>query len=386
MRRRLSAGCQWSIVSRFARMGESGWMSVHHRVGRFPVPALLVTALLSTGCMSTMQSTTGDVMSDYSTRHLIPWVLASGDTGIACETGVSMVSFLVSFERVTDPPYGAAIPTLLSAGICAQEQAYEADLASRRAIRRADVPAAKDARYLEKRFNVVAARRFLSAWEATVSMFGEPGAGCPDFETRYEELVYTLGMVSVVQALQHDMAAESRVGVPLDAPAKAARATECLNNTRWWGVPQALRAVIWVSIPGTAPEGGDPWYELDQAAAIGEKAGVRLAHAIQAQAAVGAGRDDVLKKVIEAHARSLAATPPAAEWATVDRFGTLQVQNLSDRMWTDAEGHRTPFGALGSFPESAEDDDGDDLLDGLGEETPAAEPTPPGASPAAEES
>jgi len=344
--------------------------------------------LALSGCMGTLQSQTGDVMSDYSPRHLIPWVLASGDTGMACETGVSMASFLISFERVTDPPYGAAVPTLLSAGVCAQELAYEADLASRRAIRRADVPAAKDARILEKRFNVVAARRYLSAWQATVDMFGEPGDGCPEFETRYDELVYTLGMVSVVQALQHDMAAESRVGVPLDAPAKAARATACLNNDRWWGVPQALRAVIWLSIPGTAPDGADPWYELQQAAAIGEKAGVRLAHAFQAQAAVGSGREDVLRQTIQAHAKSLDATPSNKEWATVDAFGTLQVQNLSDRLWTDAEGHRTPFGGLGTFPASPDEDDGDDLLDGLEPEAPAppaAASTPPGAPPAAEE-
>ncbi len=356
------------------------------------IAAMGALAVALAGCMSTFQSTTGDVMSDYSTRHLIPWVLANGDTGIACETGVSMVSFLVSFERVTDPPHGAAIPTLLSAGVCAQEQAYEADLASRRAIRRADVPAAKDARILEKRHNVVAARRYLAAWQAMVAMFGEPGAACPIFETRYEELVYTLGMVSVVQALQHDMAAESRVGVPLDAPAKAARGTACLNNDRWWGVPQALRAVIWVSVPGTAPDGADAWAELEQATAIGEKAGVRLAHAFQAQAAAGAGREDVLKQAIVAHAESLKQTPPADEWATVDRFGTLQVQNLSDRLWTDAEGHRTPFGGLGTFPTAPEDDEDDDLLDGLGVDEPAASTEPaapaaaaPGASPAAEE-
>lgn len=346
---------------------------------------VIATGLLLAGCMGTFQSTTGDVMSDYSERHLIPWVLANGDTGIACETGVSMVSFLVSFERVTDPPYGAAIPTLLSAAVCAQEQAYEADLASRRAIRRADVPAAKDARILEKRHNVVAARRYLAAWQALVAKFGEPGESCPEFESRYDELIYTLGLVSVVQALQHDMAAESRVGVPLDAPAKAARGTDCLNNERWWGVPQALRAVIWTSIPGTAPEGADPWDELAQAAAIGEKAGVRLAHAFQAQAAVGTGKEDVLKQTIAAHAKSLDATPPAKQWATVDRFGTLQVLNLSDRLWTDAEGHRTPFGGLGSFPEEPEEEDDGDLLDGLVDEPAAPAEAAPGAPPAAEE-
>lgn len=348
-----------------------------------PALALAVAATLG-GC--SIHGMTGDVMADYSTEHLIPWVLESGDTGMACETGVSLGGFLISFGRVTDPPHRAAIPTLLSAAVCAQEQAYEADLRSRRAIRAANVPEAKDARTVEKRQNVVAARRFLAAWQSTVAQYGMPGEGCPELESNYDELVYTLGLLSVVQALQHDMAAESKAGVPLDAPARAARATECLNNARWWGVPQALRAVVWVSVPGTAPDGADPWYELAQAAKVGEQAGVRLAHAIQAQAAVGAGRDDVLRAAIEAHAASLARTPPAAKWTTVDRIATQQITALSDRIWTDAEGHRTPFGALGDFPVDPEVEEGDDLLDGLTPEpTPAPTEAPAGASPADQE-
>lgn len=339
----------------------------------------LAVMLGSSGCINQL---TGDVMAAYSADHLIPYLLASGDTGMACETGVSLGGFLASFGRVTDPPHRSAIPTLLSAGVCAQELAFEADLRSRRAFFHGQAPEAKDGRIEEQRQNVIAARRFFEAWQRTEAQYGEPGAGCPEFDERYDELAYLLGLVSVLQALQHDLAADGAAGVPLDAPRKAARAAECVNNARWWGVPNALRAVVWTSIPGSAPPGADPWYELSQASALGRKAGVRFAEAIEAQAAWGAGRQDVLEMVIRTHARSLAETPPAAKWKTIDRLATLQILTLSDRIWTKAKGHRTPFGQLGTLPGDAEavspSDEEDDLLDGLGDEpAPAAEVTSP---------
>lgn len=332
--------------------------------------ALFATLGLS-GCVNQM---TGDVMSAYSADHLIPYLLEAGDTGMACETGVSLGSFLASFGRVTDEPHRTAIPTLLSAGVCAQEMAFEADLRSRRAFFRGIATEAKDARIEEQRHNVAAARRFFEAWQRTVAGYGEPGGKCPEFDERFDELAYLLGLVSVLQALQHDLAADGSVGVPLDAPRKAARATECLNNARWWGVPNAIRAVVWTSIPGSAPEGADPWYELSQASTLGRQAGVRLAEAIEAQAAWGAGRRDVLEAVIRSHAKSLAETPSAAKWKTVDRIATLQIQALSDRIWTEAQGHRTPFGRLGTLPGDSAAPAGDpegegDLLDGLVDES-----------------
>lgn len=342
--------------------------------------AIAALAGMSTGCTSTFYSTTGDVMTSYTADHLIPHILSTGDIGMTCETGVSMGGFLVSFGRVTDAPHLSAVPTLVGAGVCSQIDAFEADLRSRRAVRAGDSAEAIDARIEEKRHNTVTAKRFLAAWDSTIAEFGQPGGSCPEFESRYAELVYTLGLIASVQALQHDMAADGQAGVPLDAPAQAARATQCLNNDRWWGVPQALRAVIWISVPGIGPEGVDPWAELEQAAALGSKAGVRLPHAVYGQAAFGAGKDDVLRTVIKATADSLAATPAADEWKTLDAIAVMQVQALSDRIWTDAEGHRTPFRAMGTFPGADEEDEGDDLLDGLEDDEPAPDPTPPGGA------
>ena len=38
----------------------------------------------------------------------------------------------------------------------------------------------------------------------------------------------------------------------------------------------------------------------------------------------------------------------------------LQAQNISDRIWTEQEGHRTPYGSFGELPDADEDDDEDE--------------------------
>ncbi|MCA9538038.1 MAG: hypothetical protein KC620_04085 [Myxococcales bacterium] len=320
---------------------------------------------------------TGDVMAAYSADHLIPYVIEYGDVGMACETGVSMGAFLASFGRVTDDPHRAAVPTWVSAGLCAQAAAYEEQLRVLRAFYRGDANEAADAQANERRNHVVAARRFYDAYQRTVKQYGPAGDKCPEFDERYDEMVWLQGMLAAVQGVQHDQASSMTVGIPLDVPRKVERGLKCLDDTRWWGVPQALRAAIWTTVPGTAPEGTDPWAVLQASADKGAKAGVRLAQAVQAQAAFGAGRTDLLKAVIKAHAASLKETPPAKRWKLLDAMATMQIETLSDRLWTQATGHRTPFGELGKLPDDdkggAVEDDG--AFDGL-ELEPATPPAP----------
>ena len=64
---------------------------------------------------------TGDVMSDYTVKHLSPYVLGTQDLSMACEMGASLGPFLLSFERVTDQPDMAAVPTYMTAALCAEQ-------------------------------------------------------------------------------------------------------------------------------------------------------------------------------------------------------------------------------------------------------------------------
>jgi hypothetical protein len=65
---------------------------------------------------------------------------------------------------------------------------------------------------------------------------------------------------------------------------------------------------------------------------------------------------------------SLATQTPSAAWLTLDRMALVQARIVSDRIWTEAKGHRTPFGAFGKLPQVEKEEDtsgSDSLLDDL---------------------
>ena len=305
---------------------------------------------------------TGDVMSEYASDHMLPYLLAYGDTDVACATGQAMGSFLNSFERVTDPPHKAAIPTLISAATCAQNAAWEVDLRALRAIKEGRVNDAKDARVVEKTAHSLAARRLDEAYRRTLSLFQDPADGCPELNNSKEELVWLMGMLAGIQSAQHDQAGGGTVGVPLNVPVDASRGAACLNNERWWGVPKALQGAIWATVPGSGPDGVDPWEVMKDAAKLGDSKGVRLSHAVYLQAAASGGRNHLVPQILPKLAAAFVDKAPPADWRTLDRMAYLQAQNVSDRIWTEQEGHRTPYGSLGELPGGSDSEyDSDDI-------------------------
>ncbi|MDF1565612.1 MAG: hypothetical protein P1V51_21420 [Deltaproteobacteria bacterium] len=340
---------------------------MNHRVRLFVTLACIGSGGLSAGCRGTLYRQTGKVMSGYTVEHMVPALMSDDDVGMACETGVSMGGFLMSFERVTDVPEQAGSVTMLSAAMCAEAEAWEAELRGLRALHEGRATAAQDARIAEKRAHSLAARRFLRAFELSEAAFGEVGGACPKLDEG-EGAFYLLGLSAGLLALIHDRAAEGEAGVPMDIPAKVIRAADCIEDAKWWGAPGALKAALWTSVPGSAPEGTDPWAALDTAAATGEIAGVRLARAFQVQAAGATGRDDLLRTKVTAHAASLVEQPSNPEWKLLDRYATHLILHESDRIWTKNSGHRTPLGALGEFPGASEEPVDDSLLEGLEDE------------------
>jgi hypothetical protein len=350
--------------------------------------ALCLSAALAafggTGCRSMLYSQTGDVTSHFAVEHMTPYVLGTDDADAACMTGVALGNFTMAFERVTDRPDLAALSALVSAALCAEGQAWEAELESIRLSRAGRSDEAQDARLREKRLHARAARRYHAAWKRLVAAWGTPGADCPEIETRPEKALYLMGLIAGAQSVLHDRAAEGEVGVPLDVPRQAARGSECLRNDLWFGAPAALRAGIWLGVPGAAPEGTDPWQVLSDAAALSDLGGVRIARAVQIESLAAAGRQDDVKTAITAYAQSVAAHPVNPEYRLLDTNAHLIVLQMSDRIWTREVGHRTPANALGTFPAPAgtpAEDPG--LFDGLDATPTPAAPGSPTSAPAA---
>jgi len=183
-----------------------------------------------------------------------------------------------------------------------------------------------------------------------------------------DEVALLFGLLSGLNAVLHDRRGTGAGQVPVDVVPRVGRVALCLESERWFFGPQSLQAAAWVTIPGSAPVGTDPWVALAEAAANGEPSGVRLARALEVYLAYNAGRTDHAKRAIVAHAASLASVPMSEEWALLDTYATSVSTQISDLIWIEETGHRTPvFGQLPTVtvPEAPDDLFGDDPFNDL---------------------
>lgn len=331
----------------------------------FRLAALLAGVMVLQGC-SVIYKTTGDILVNYGRSEMTPYLLTYDDMGMACATGEGLTPFLVSFESVHAKPTRLAVLTNSMAAVCADNMALQEELRYGRAMRRGDTPEAQDARTLQKRHSEVAASRLYESYLRSVKQYGEVehGGQCPRLRSEFDELVFMVGLISGVQALLHDATADVAVGVPRDIAAKVERAATCLDSEKWWGVPQGIRASLWNILPMLAPEGVDAWAELESSVDQGYAAGVRLASALYVVTGYSVGDDERVRRGIRGFAANNEELDP--DYAMLDAISGFMVEGVSDRLWTEATGQRTPFKRLGTFwddtRDSSSDVDIDDLL------------------------
>src|SRR5690606_40769882 len=123
---------------------------------------------------------------------------------------------------------------------------------------------AKDARIREKRAFAVAAQRQYQAYQHMVAEFGAPGEQCTKL-SKSEQIYWVLGNLAGMQAVMSDLRAGSVVNVPKDIAMKTVRGLQCVDNQRWWGLPQALQGGAWIMMPDNAPRGTEGGREMEPA-------------------------------------------------------------------------------------------------------------------------
>ena len=154
-------------------------------------------------CVSGVLCTvTGDTINGYTRQHLIPYLMQQGDLDTACGLGLSMGAFLNSFERVIDSPHRAAVPTLISAASCFEEDAWQAELQYLRAVGKAQISEATDARITQQLAHAKAASALYTAYQRMRLMFGVEGTECPDLSSDEDQLLWLLGHIAGIQAVQ----------------------------------------------------------------------------------------------------------------------------------------------------------------------------------------
>jgi hypothetical protein len=341
---------------------------------------MLLSTLLLAGCAAKIDRFTLDRVVDRG--GAVP------DTGKACAMGAALAFPLGSLTR-NEPHLALTVAEGVGA-VCDEVTAWEAELASLRAKHNAAglgegrVAEITDARLEAVRAHARTAARFETSFQQLQAAYGPVGEGeCPKIAEK-DEFAYLFGLVTGTLALLHDRASGGANDVPMDRLGAIARGAACLDDARWWSVPSALRGSAWATIPGSGPEGTDPWELLEEAATMGEASGVRVARAMQVLIASNSGEMAVLAASLQKHAASLQATPPNPDWRLLDTYAYEVSLHQSDLLWTEERGHRTEvFGTVPgepTVPEPAPDPFASDPF-GAG----PAEPEPEGTAQKKEE-
>jgi hypothetical protein len=315
---------------------------------RCKIPLILLLPLILSTC-SLIHKNTGNVLISFAEDETVPYVLASNDLDLGCAMSKAFTPFILSFSRVTKPPNELAIMLYLLAGSCSEVKAWEEELRYLRAVYSKNVLEAQDARIAQKRLLNQAARRQLAGYNSLVLAIAEPGGECPVFNSDNVELYWLIGLLDGLQAMLNDLATEGSANVPLDIASKVGRGAGCLDNEKWWGLPKAIQAAIWETIPSNKPADIDPLKVLDQSMQIGLQQGVLITQVLGAQIQMGLGHTEEVKAIIRLHQEAKTLTPSASTFRLLNEFTTLQLQAISDRLWTEATGKRTPISGLGTF-------------------------------------
>jgi hypothetical protein len=294
--------------------------------------------------------------------------MASQDTDVMCAMGEGMAAMTFPLGPKVDP----MIPMLtLASGMCADERSKEEELRYLRAIRVNDAATAQDARTMQKRWSSLAAQRQYFGYQAVVRYFGDPGDGCPKFNNRHEQMSYMFGMFGGLQAFMADLSTGGVVGVPMDLMPKARDGLACLDSKEFWGIPEAVLATI--TIMNASLGEGDPeaqragYAQLQRASHYGESQGVRLVHLIEATLYASQGDLEKTKHIIRQHVASKQQTAANPDLRLLDAMATRGILLISDRLWTEHTGQRTPFNELGKFwDDSPISEDALDINDLLG--------------------
>lgn len=325
-----------------------------------------ISVMTMSGC-ALLQSATSGVTLNIIEEGFTPPAMAMNDIDMVCNFSMVNAPLVGAAREFHGDPSLAEAVMFSTAGICSESQAITEELRYMRAVKEKRTDEAQDARISQKRLLALTAQRQYTGFQRMRTKleqkyFFQYGKTCPRFKRDFDELVYMLGTLSGLQAMQNDIAAQQSVGVPTDIAPLAEFAMTCLNNEKWWGVPQGARAVVWSIIPGGS-EGKDVKGTFEKSMSLGEAKGIRLSHVLAAMAAQSQDDQPALRAVIKRFA-NVQNFKVNRQYRLFDVAAKAQLQNLSDRMWTQATGARTPFNGLGKFwdDKAAEGMNVDELL------------------------
>ncbi len=330
----------------------------------------MTAAMTLAGC-SQVYKTGANVALHFAEGNIVPPIIALDDTNMVCVSGTSLQPAILATAAMGADATKLAVLLYAGSALCAEDTALEHELAYLRASRAGKVEEAEDARIAQKRWSAIASRRQYAAYQ----MFQEKwerdyhiklGEQCPTMRTDLDKTIYLLGMVSGLEAVVNDISSQGAVNVPKDIAAVVERGMKCLDNEQFWGTPMAVRAAIWVLLPGAGEGKPDPFQTMKDSTRLGERKGVRLSHAVYALAAQATGKDELIRDALRTYGHSVDQNMPVnPKYKLFDAMGGHLVQGIADRYWTDKTGKRAPEDGMTKFWDESSVDTSvkvDDLL------------------------
>lgn len=309
---------------------------------------LLLGALLVAGCSP--YKIAGDQLMKFGEKAIMPHELAGNDLGIGCVAATSFAAPGMAFERVGTDVNQIGILLELTAGVCSEFDALDHELAYLRAMHAENPLAAEDARIAQKRAHAVAAARQFRAYNRFLAHYGDIREGhCPKLRTDFDQLVFMVGLLAGMQAMINDAQAGQVNGVPRDIAPKVGHMVACVDSKKWWDVPRGVQAALWQIVPMLAPPDVQPMKTIEEVAHTGEQDGVRLGHVIWAMTAFSGGDKDTTRRAIRDFVAAGKRFHQNEKYRILDVISGDVMLAISDRMWSEAVGYRTPMGALGTF-------------------------------------
>lgn len=315
---------------------------------RFLIPAL--TLVLISGGGAYVAKNSGQVVVDFAEKSATEYVLRAEDLEKGCVMAEAFSLLLPTLVEINASPYKLEILFDFMSGICAEFKASEEELRYLRAVYNKNVTEAQDARIEQKRYLSLAASRQLKGYANLERVFsGYSGKACPKFINDADEFYWLVGLMNGLQAVLNDLVSENNAAVPLNISHKVGRDAKCLSSDKWWGLPDAIQAAIWINSLGEPPKEVEPFAVLDQAVETGFQQGVSVAQVILVRIYIGLGDTERVKEIIRKNVRIRTEMKANPHYAFLDAVATAKLLAISDYMWTEATGKRTPIGGLGSF-------------------------------------
>lgn len=125
-------------------------MSQVQKIGQ-GVAVVALTSLLFSGC-SQVVKTGANVALGFSEKHIVPPILTMEDAEMVCNSGNALTPAIMSTKDMGADPTRVAVLLYSASGICAENQALEAELRYLRASKAGNVSEAQDARIEQKRW------------------------------------------------------------------------------------------------------------------------------------------------------------------------------------------------------------------------------------------